>query len=255
MRKWHCVHHHDSYNNEMKLGGVIYLHDISLSRMLGTTRKNLEVFQKLCGDDAFRSVILGTTKWGDVFKEDGDKRTQQLRDNYWRDMVDQGSKVFKFEDSSKSAWTMVDSIVELNRSRAEVLQIQRELVDARKLIPDTEAGQKLRNDLDQVLKKLKEDRKAQKKDEYKRLELDNEIALVREQMKFMKIPVSQRVLGFLSLGIDRILDAVALSPPAPESSISRLAIDCDRLVLYVLLFRWLDMQLITKQGYLRTIAK
>ena len=255
MRRWHCVHHDDSYNNEMKLGGVIYLHDISLSRMLGTTRKNLEVFQKLCGDDAFRSVILGTTKWGDVFKEDGDKRTQQLRDNYWRDMVDQGSKVFKFEDSSKSAWTMVDSIVELNRSRAEVLQIQRELVDARKLIPDTEAGQKLRNDLDQVLKKLKEDRKAQKKDESKRLELDNEIALVREQMKFMKVPVSQRVLGFLSLGIDKILDAVALSPPAPESSISRLAIDCDRLVLYVLLFRWLDMQLITKQGYLRTIAK
>lgn len=220
-----------AYSSEMKLGGVIYLHDISLTRMLGTTRKNLEVFQKLCGDDAFRSVILGTTKWNDVFKEDGDMRIQQLRENYWRDMLDHGSKVFKFEDSSKSAWTIVDSIVELNRSRAEVLQIQRELVDALKLIPDTEAGQKLRNDLDQVLKKLKEDRKAQKKDESKRLELDNEIAQVREQMKFMQVPVSQRVLGFLSQGIDKILDAVALSPTAPESSITRLAIDCDRLVL------------------------
>ena len=125
----------------------------------------------------------------------------------------------------------------------------------RKLIPDTEAGQKLRNDLDQVLKKLKEDRKAQKKDESKRLELDREIAQVREQMKFMKVPVSQCVLGFPNLGIDQILDAVALSPPAPESSISRLAIDCNRLILYVLLFRLLDMQLITKQGYLGTIAK
>jgi len=125
MRKWHSVHRDDSYNNEMKLGGVIYLHDISLSRMLGTTRKNLEVFQKLCGDDTFRSVILGTTNWGDVSKEVGDMRIQHLRDNYWRDMLDHGSKVFKFEDSSKSAWTMVDSIVELNRSRSEVLQIQR----------------------------------------------------------------------------------------------------------------------------------
>lgn len=221
----------DAYHGEMKLGGVIYLHDISLSRMLGTTRKNLEVFQKLCGDDAFRSVILGTTKWGDVFKEDGDRRTQQLCDNYWREMLDHGSKVFRFEDSSKSAWAMVNSIIELNRSRAEVLQIQRELVDALKLIPDTEAGQKLRNDLDQVLIKLKEDRKAQKKDESKRMELDREIAQVREQMKVMKVPVSQRILGFLSLGIDKILDAVALSPPAPESSITRLAIDCDRLVL------------------------
>jgi len=252
MRKWHCVHHDDSYNSEIKLAGIIYLHDISQKRMLGTTRKNLEVFQKLCGDDAFRSVILGTTSWGDVLKEVGDMRTQQLCDYYWRDMLDHGSKVFKFEDSSESACTMVNSIVELNRSRTEVLQIQPELF---KLIPDTVAGQKLRNDLDQVLKKLKEYQKAQKKDESKRLELDYEIAQVREQMKFMQVPVSQRVLGFLSLGTDKILDAVALSPPAAESSITRLAFDCDRLVLYVLLFRLLDVQLIKKQGYLGKIAK
>ena len=217
MRKWHCVHHDDSYTNEMKLGGVIYLHDISLSRMLGATRKNLEVFQKLCGDDAFRSVILGTTKWGDVFKEEGDMRTEQLRDNYWRDMVDQGSKVFKFEDSSKSAWTMVDSIVELSRRRGEVLQIQRELVVSLKVIPDTEAGQKLRSNLDNVLKKLKEDRKAQMKDESKRLELDHEIAQVREQIKAMQVPVA-RVMDLLR--IDKILDVVVPSPPAPESSIT-----------------------------------
>ena len=103
----------------MKLGGVIYLYDISLSRMLGTTRNNLEVFQKLCGDDAFQSVILGTTKWGDVFWEDGDKRAQQVRDNYWRDMLDHGSEIFKFEDSSESAWTMVDSILKLNRKAGD----------------------------------------------------------------------------------------------------------------------------------------
>ena len=185
MRKWHCVYHDDSYNDEMKLGGVIYLHGISLSRNLSTTRKDLEVFQKLCGDDTFRSVILGTLKWGDVFKEAGDMRTQQLCENYWRYMVDHGSKFFKFEDSSKSAWTMVDSIVDTNRSRAEGLQIQRELIEALKLMPDTEAGQKLRNDLDQVLKKFKEDQKALKKDESNRLELKNEIAQVRERMKLM----------------------------------------------------------------------
>ena len=246
MRKWHCVHHDDSYNSDMKLGGVVYLHDISETRMHGKTRKNLEVFQKLCGNDAFRSVILGTTGWTGICKEDGDMRTKQLCEKYWQDMLHHGSQIFKFEDSSESAWKMVGSILELNRSRAEVLQIQRELVDALKLMPDTEAGQKLRNDLDQILKKLKEDRKAQKKDECKRLELDNEISQVREQMKLMQVPVSQRVLGFLSLGIDKILDAVALSPAAPESSITRLTIDCDRGILYVLLFRFLAMQLIRK---------
>ena len=182
-------------------------------------------------------------------------RTQLLRDNHWQDMLHHGSQIFKFEDSSESAWKMVDSIVDLNRSRGQVLQIQRELVDALKLIPDTEADQKLRNDLDQVSKKNKEQRKAQKKGESKRLELENEIAQAREQMKFMQVPVSQRVLAFLSLAIDKILDAVALSPPAPESSITRLDIDCDRRILYVLLFRLLGMQLIRKQGYLGKIAK
>ena len=120
MQKWHSVHHDNSYRSEMKLGGVIYFHDISLSRMLSTPCKlNPEEFQKLCGDDPVRSVVLGTTKWGNVAKDVGDMRTQQLCDYYWRDMLNQGSKVLKFEDSSKSAWTIVDSIVELHRSRAK----------------------------------------------------------------------------------------------------------------------------------------
>ena len=142
MRKWHCVHHDDSYNSDMKLGGIIFLHDVSQIRLHGTTCRNLEVFRQLCGDDPFRSVILGTTGWSDILDEDGDMRTQQLRDNYWRDMSDHGSKIFKFEDSPKSAWEMVDLIVELNRSRGRVLQTQREMVDGLKLIPDTEAGNK-----------------------------------------------------------------------------------------------------------------
>ena len=71
----------------------------------------------------------------------------------------------------------------------------------------------------------------------------------------MQVPVSPFVLGFLNLEIDMNLDAFALRPPAPESSITRLAIDCDRLVLYVLPFRLLSMQLIKKEGCLGKIAK
>ena len=59
-----------------------------------------------------------------------------------------------------------------------------------KLLPVTQAGNNLSKDLGQVLKKLKEDRKAQKKDECKRLELDSEIALVREQRTLLQVSVS-----------------------------------------------------------------
>lgn len=50
----------------MKLAGVIYLHDIAQARMLGSTRRNLDMFRKLVGDKALDVVVLGTTKWGSV---------------------------------------------------------------------------------------------------------------------------------------------------------------------------------------------
>ena len=49
---------------------------------------------------------------------------------------------------------MVEAILDDKTSphRTEVLQIQEELVGAKKLVPDTEAGQQLRYSLDQLLK-------------------------------------------------------------------------------------------------------
>ena len=45
----------------MKLGGVIYLQSIADKRMMGTTRRNLDMFSQLCGDKALARVVLGTT--------------------------------------------------------------------------------------------------------------------------------------------------------------------------------------------------
>ena len=54
----------------MKNAGIIYLHEITLKHMTDTALKNLDMFRKLCGDDALMKVVLGTTKWGEV----GDNR-------------------------------------------------------------------------------------------------------------------------------------------------------------------------------------
>ncbi|KAF9464788.1 hypothetical protein BDZ94DRAFT_1351378 [Collybia nuda] len=53
-----------SYHQNMKLAGVIYLHDISKPCILGSIHKNFQVFHKLCGDNALLGVILGMMKWG-----------------------------------------------------------------------------------------------------------------------------------------------------------------------------------------------
>jgi hypothetical protein len=82
----------------MKLGGVIYLHDITQTRMLGTTRRNLTMFRKLVGEDALKCVFLGTTKWRLVEPAAGAKRQEQLEAVFWKDLIDAGAQVFSVHD-------------------------------------------------------------------------------------------------------------------------------------------------------------
>ncbi|KAF9004209.1 hypothetical protein BDQ17DRAFT_1424657 [Cyathus striatus] len=135
-----------SYTAETKIGGVIYLHDISAGSMDATTLKNLEIFQKLCGPDGSHSFILGTTKWDSVKPSVGGLREEQLLNDYWKNMIDNGSLAYRFDNTHQSAWNMVDKIldgVELERNTGALL-LQKELVDLQKRIPDTEAGRVLR---------------------------------------------------------------------------------------------------------------
>jgi hypothetical protein len=209
---------YDSYGRkgETKLAGIVYLHDISLSRF-ESTRKTLDVFQKLCGEDALKRVVFCTTKWSDIYEEDGERRTGNLKESYWKEMIESGSTVHKFEDSQESAWDVIAPIIEEDRiGKMDPLQIQEELVEAKKLIPYTEAGRQLQYSLDQLLKILE---RAASKDPSRRKELGAQIAAIRDQMRAMRVPVTQRILGLLDLGVDKILDKFTFmnaTPPSPS---------------------------------------
>jgi len=196
-----------SYDADMTLGGVIYLHDISQTRMLGTTRKNFDMFRKLCGDGAAASVILGTTKWGEVHSEVGERREGQLINTYWREMTDRKSRVRRFDNTHKSAWDIVYCILD-TLGRSEMLQIQNELVNLQEIIPETEAGKTLRYTLQQLLEMQKQtaerlaahaaggdDAEAQKKLE----EHWDKMRTTLKQIKDLKISISLRVTRFLGL--------------------------------------------------------
>ena len=200
------------HKGETKLAGIVYLHDISLTRMLGSTLKKPDVFQKLCGEDALKRVVVCTTKWSDIYQEEGDRRIEQLKEDYWKEMIKGGSTVRKFEDSQKSAWDVIAPIIEEGRhGKMDVHKIQEEL---EKLIPDTEAGRQLRYDLDQLLKGLKQ---ASSKDSSRRKELEAEIAAIRDQIRAMRVPVTQRILGLLDLRVNKILDKfIFMNATAPS---------------------------------------
>ncbi|XP_006459426.1 hypothetical protein AGABI2DRAFT_134872, partial [Agaricus bisporus var. bisporus H97] len=125
----------------LKLCGILYLHRISDNRMGGTTLKNLDMFQKLCGKDHFKRVILTTTMWPEDTSDvkDAEGREEELRNEYWKFMIDKGSCIERFDGTQASAWSILDSV----KKEKQVVQIQKELNKSWKGVPDTAAGKQL----------------------------------------------------------------------------------------------------------------
>ncbi len=101
-----------SYNNQMKLAGIIYIHRISDNRMTGTPFKDLKMFSQLCGTAAAERVVLATTMWGSIKQEAGLRREDELKSKYWKDMIDKKAQIARFEASYDSAWAIIGSLCE-----------------------------------------------------------------------------------------------------------------------------------------------
>ena len=162
--------------------------------MIGTARNNLDMFRKLCGDDALKNVVLGTTKWSDVTSEAGQRREQQLRDTYWKEMLQHGSVIMQVHADSSSAWKIVNRILE--NDRVEFVRIQEELLELQKIIPETDAGRTLRFTLKELEKHLSaEGNTANTENGQLRQRLDE----VRKQIQKLQVPLSERIKRFIGL--------------------------------------------------------
>ncbi|KAF4615160.1 hypothetical protein D9613_003468 [Agrocybe pediades] len=140
----------NAHRDMMVVGGVIYLHDISNDRFSGTARRNLEMFNRMCGDNAFKKVIIGTTKWRRTPPSTGERRENELKEVHWRPMLEKGASTKHFEDSYDSCLAFIRQIVE-DKLLGIYLTIQKEMVDDKKIIPETQAGMELRFTLREVL--------------------------------------------------------------------------------------------------------
>lgn len=179
----------------MKLTGVVYLHEISLARMSGKGLKNLNMFRKLCGDEALKNVVLGTTKWDEVTPEIGQKREQQLAQDFWREMLQHGSVMMRVgTDSESSPWKIIDQI--LTNPVLDSVLIQKELVELQKVIPQTAAGKELRQTLQQFLEKQKEMQHLSQEDRDKN---NDRIRATVHQISQLNVPLGVRIKGWLGL--------------------------------------------------------
>ncbi|KAL7940286.1 hypothetical protein V8C42DRAFT_356358 [Trichoderma barbatum] len=137
----------ESFKQGTKLSGMIYLHRITDVRMAGSARRNLLMFQKLCGKKIYSSVVLATSMWGLIDEATGAQRERELTETeeFWGYMHKNGSHIFRLAQTRESCLIIIRHILSFDSTI--VLELQDEIVNQGRQIEDTEAGVQLNEDI------------------------------------------------------------------------------------------------------------
>ena len=147
MSRWIGLDTLNRYQNGKKLSGVIYMHRISDIRMSGISTRNFKMFRQLCGDSTLKNVVIVTNMWGQVSKEVGEAREAELKEEemFFKPVLDKGAVMLRHNENTKySAQNVVRCIMD---NHPLSLRIQRELVDEKKDISQTGAGEDVDGEL------------------------------------------------------------------------------------------------------------
>ena len=147
------------------------------------------MFRELCGDTTLKNVVLVTNMWGEVSRDVGESRENELSTNFFKPALNKGARMARHHNTEQSARDIVRMVV---RSRPVVLQIQRELVDERREITHTSAGGIINRELNELIRRhqgslneIQEEMKQalREKDEETRQELEAEKQKLQEEMR------------------------------------------------------------------------
>lgn len=130
--------------NEL-LSGILMLHRVSDARMTGGSKRNLDMFQKLCGRESFQALTLATTFWSNPADGRQEAAESELRSKYWSDMLENGATYTRHEGGPESARRILDIMI--NKRRKFKTDIQVEMVEKGMRLDETAAGRQLSQDL------------------------------------------------------------------------------------------------------------
>lgn len=141
-----------TYQKNIRLSGIIYLHRITDPRLGHEGLANLGLFRALCGDEPMKKVVLATTFWEVMTNEErAREHEEELRSTpeYWGDMLIKNATMTQFHDTQESAFAIVESL--LHNEEKITLKIQREMVDQKLDLIDTTAGEALKRELTKTI--------------------------------------------------------------------------------------------------------
>jgi len=178
-----------------RLNGVIYLHRISDPRMGGTALRNNRMFRKLCGEDAFKNVILATTFWEWVTLPIGAKREEELCSNrdFWGGMLEKGAKIVRLKNNRQCG---LDLLEKISANGKVVLSAQDEMVNQGQSVSGTSLLREEREQIERVQRELE----AQLEAALLQIEIDaayarkeQELEMQRERERLQREREAQRV--------------------------------------------------------------
>lgn len=148
-----------SYQEQIRLKGILFLHRISDPRTGGSARKNLFMFKELCGTEAPKNVLLLTTMWEKIDPAEGERRQKILEDtqDFWGFMIQHGSKIFSHRNHRDSAVSVLKNFVPgwASCSLEKVhLSIQSEMVNGDSNPNEADADKELQGEFQKEHKKL-----------------------------------------------------------------------------------------------------
>ncbi|KAL0579291.1 hypothetical protein V5O48_002689 [Marasmius crinis-equi] len=129
-----------------RLAGVLYLHRISDPRMGGISRRNFNMFKQLCGEHTLKNVVIISNMWGQVSPELGNAREEELTTNeqFFKPALDKGAKMVRHDNTPENALAILRHLV---GNEPLPLRIQTEIVDGKKDIWQTAAGDEVAPEL------------------------------------------------------------------------------------------------------------
>jgi hypothetical protein len=91
----------------------VYLHRVTDTRVSGTSSDFLRTFKRICGEKAWKNVLLATTFWDEISSAElGDRRLKEFMTSkdFWADMIEKGSKVVRLRPNDRHKLKVLDYI-------------------------------------------------------------------------------------------------------------------------------------------------
>jgi hypothetical protein len=139
-----------TYKSGRFLNGILYMHRIDAPRVRGSFSRSLQMLKDICGQNAYKNIVLATTCWDLVDASAGDAREEELLNEgtFWKSLGERGARTIRMSRDVEERKRLILSI---GTQGPAVLKIQTEMVVEGKLFEDTTAA----TELDHAMTQLK----------------------------------------------------------------------------------------------------